>query len=165
MKTLRTASEGACEWDGVWVNIVTLSKQRPRHRPPLWCSTPFGLEYQKTNFLGQSLDTLSQKSITHILNLIFSPLLWYLLLIPQSSLNLNHSVGISEPEHYHYNAMCSRGDLDLDVNSDTWAAAHLAKSTKLLRYIGWSKAIHSHWTYVTHLKLIMLHNFDCDDKS
>ena len=148
LKALRTASEDACEWDGVWVNIVTLSKQDPRARPPLWCSPLFGLEYQKTNFLGQNLQIFTKK-ISHIFWILFiSSLLWYLLLIPQSPLNLNHSVGVSEPEHYHYNAMCSRGDsdLDLDVNSDT-GAAHLAKSTKLLRYIGcWGKAIHSHWT-------------------
>ena len=121
---------------------------RPKSSPAPLMLTPLWVRISKDKLSGSKPSDLYKK-ISHIFWILFiSSLLWYLLLIPQSPLNLNHSVGVSEPEHYHYNAMCSRGDsdLDLDVNSDT-GAAHLAKSTKLLRYVGcWGKAIHSRWT-------------------
>ena len=108
---------------------------RPKTSPALLMLTPLWVRISKDKLSGSKPSDFYTQKISHIFWILFiSSLLWYLLLIPQSPLNLNHSVGVSEPEHYHYNAMCSRGDsdLDLDVNSDT-GAAHLAKSTKLLR--------------------------------
>ena len=150
MKTLKTASEGVCEWDGVWVNIVTLSKQVLGRPSGAQLLTPLWVRISNDKLSGSKPSDCYKKSITHILNLIH--LTTSLISSATSAISFKPKsfswcLRTVNSEHYHNNSMCSRGDsdIDLDVNNDT-GAAQLAKSTKLLRYIGWGKAIHSHWT-------------------